>query len=399
MLAYEEALERILAALPPPKPERIALGHALARVLAERVDAPLDLPPFDNSAMDGYAVRAADLTAAGPGKPVRLPLAGRIAAGGTFQGELSPGTAVRVFTGSPVPLGADAVVMQEQTRALPSGEVEIAEPIESGENLRRRGEDIQQGAVLLEAGDVLTPGKLSLLAASGVAELVAGGQPIVGILATGSELKEPGEVLRPGQIYESNRFGLAAMTHRIGVAPMVSPLVRDDLEATRQALTQALDRCDVLVTSGGVSVGEMDFVREAFTALGGELQYWKVAIKPGRPFVFGQRRGKFLFGLPGNPVSALVTFQLLVRPALLRWQGATNVSLPEYHGVLGEALSNPDKRRHFMRVKVDAEGNVRSAGLQASHALRSLAAANGLLDLAPGETLAAGAKVRVLRWD
>ena len=219
---------------------------------------------------------------------------------------------------------------------------------------------------------------------------------MVGLLVTGSELKEPGELLMPGQIYESNRIALAALVRRAGAIPNVLPLVVDALAATRFALTEAFRQCDALITSGGVSVGEMDFIRRAFEEVGGTLQFWKVAIRPGRPFVFGRYGGKILFGLPGNPVSSLVTFLLLVRPALLRWQGAADISLPIRSGVLAEPLGNPESRRHFMRVKMDASGKVRSAGVQASHILSSMAAANGLLDLPPRATLAAGTAVQVI---
>ena len=219
---------------------------------------------------------------------------------------------------------------------------------------------------------------------------------MVGLLATGSELKEPGEPLVPGQIYESNRIALAALVRRAGGIPKVFPLVADALAATRFALTEAFSQCDAVVTSGGVSVGEMDFIKRAFEEIGGTLQFWKVAIRPGRPFVFGRFGKKFLFGLPGNPVSALVTFLLLVRPALRRWQGAADVSLPARPGVLAEPLANTEAAGTFMRVKMDASGKVRSAGVQASHILSSMAAANGLLDVPPHTVLAAGTVVQVI---
>jgi molybdopterin molybdotransferase len=222
---------------------------------------------------------------------------------------------------------------------------------------------------------------------------------VVGLLATGSELTEPGQPLAAGRIYESNRAALAALVARTGAVPKTFPIVADVLDGTRQALAAAFNQCDAVVTSGGVSVGEYDFLKRAFEQIGGELAFWKVAIKPGRPFAFGRLRGKLLFGLPGNPVSALVTFLLLVRPALLRWQGATGVSLPAHPAVLVEPLANQGERRHFMRVKVDSAGKVYSTGIQASHVLSSLAAANGLVDVPAHTTLAAGSAVAVLRWD
>ncbi len=221
----------------------------------------------------------------------------------------------------------------------------------------------------------------------------------MGLLASGSELLEGGQPLASGKIYESNRAGLAALAAQAGAIPRIFPLVKDSLADTRAALESAFAGCDVVVTSGGVSVGEMDFVKDAFEKIGGELQFWKVAIRPGRPFVFGRLGEKFLFGLPGNPVSAFVTFLLLVRPALARWQGARDVRLPAHPGTLVEPLVNPGERRHFTRVTVDAAGNVRSAGTQASHILSSLASADALVDVPPKTTLPAGAAVSVLRWE
>jgi len=262
-----------------------------------------------------------------------------------------------------------------------------------------RGEDVKRGARILVAGDIITASRICLLAALGLDEVRAGRQPVVALLATGSELREPGQPLRAGQIYESNRPGLAALVRGAGGIPKIVPLVTDSLASTRAALEEAFSHCDVVVTSGGVSVGEMDFVKQAFEEIGGELQFWRVAIKPGRPFVFGRQRQKLLFGLPGNPVSALVTFLLLVRPALIRWQGGTEVGLPRHSAVLGEPISNPGERRHFVRVRVDSAGQVYPAGVQASHILSSLAAANGLVDLPPESVLAAGTAVEVMRWE
>jgi len=400
VLELEEALGRVLGAVPPPVAEHISLSGAHGRVLAHPALSMVDLPPFDNSSMDGYAVRAADVAQASPQTPVRLRVAGKVAAGETFGGRVLPGTCVRLFTGSPLPTGADAVVMQEDTRVEPAAEaVQVLEVVKPWENVRLMGEDIRRGTTVGAAGEQVTAGRFSLLAAVGAAQVCVGRRPLVGLLATGSELKEPGEALAPGQIFESNRLGLAALVRGAGAIPRVFPLVPDELKPTRDALAAAFDRCDVVVTSGGVSVGEMDFVKQALTEAGGALEFWKVAVKPGRPFVFGKLHDKLLFGLPGNPVSALVTFLLLVRPALLRWQGATDISLPSHLCVLGEPFANDGARRHFLRVKVDAEGKVFSAGLQASHALSSLAAASGLVEVPPQTTLAAGTTVRVMRWE
>jgi molybdopterin molybdotransferase len=401
MLELEEALRRILAAVPQAVSERVPLEQAERRVLNEPVVSPVDLPLFDNSAMDGYAVRAADVANAKPGSPVRLRLAGKIAAGQSAKAQLSPGTCIRLFTGSVLPRGADAVVMQEDTQ-LAEGELDtvlILDTAKPWENVRLRGEDVKHGTRMLEAGQRLSVGALSLIRAVGMTHVNVGRIPLVGVVATGSELQEPGHPLQPGQIYESNRIGLAALVSRASSQPRVFPLVPDDAGETLAALKEAFAQCDAVVTSGGVSVGEMDLVKSAFEQLGGELQFWRVAIRPGRPFVFGRWREKLLFGLPGNPVSALVTFLLLVRPSLLQWQGATNLELPTHPALLAEQLANRGDRRHFVRVNVTTEGQVYSAGVQASHFLSSLAAANGLVDVPPRTTLAPGALVRVMRWD
>ena len=402
MLELEAAVQKILAAIPSPQPERISLADSHGRILRERVTAQVDLPTFDNSAMDGYAVRAADVTSARPESPVRLQLRGRVAAGEMFTGELGAGECVRLFTGSPLPRGADAVVMQEDTRieGANAGEVLFGDGVRPLENVRLRGTEVKQGSSLAEPGEVLTAGKLGLLAAAGVAEINVGRRPRIGLLTTGSELRAAGTTLAPGQIYESNRVALAPLIERAGGLPKLFPLVPDTLADMRRALENAFADCDAVVTCGGVSVGEMDFVKAAFSELGGELDFWKIAVRPGKPFVFGRCREKFLFGLPGNPVSAFVTFLLLVRPALLHWQGVSpaGAGLPSSPGVLAEALANTGDRRHFMRVRGEAGGKVFSAGLQAAHALRSLAAAEGLVDVPPHTTLAAGTTVPVLRW-
>ena len=403
MLELEKAVETILASVPAPKSAVIPLADAYRRVAWEKIQASTALPPFDNSAVDGYAVRAADVASANSQNPVRLQLSGKIAAGEHFRGELSAGQCIRIFTGSTLPAGADAVIMQEDTRTEPTrpGEMLFLDSAKPWENVRFRGEDVHLGAPVLRPGQILGAAQIGLLTACGVARVSVTQRPSVALLATGSELKEPaGESgLAPGQIYESNRAALTPLIAAAGGVPKIFPIVPDNAEATRAALAGALSECDLIVTCGGVSVGQMDFVKSAFEDLGGQLQFWKVAIKPGRPFVFGRRGEKLLFGLPGNPVSAFVTFLVLARPALLRWQGAEEIGLPICRGLLAEPISNPDHRRHFIRISLDSEGFVRLAGTQASHILSALAAANGLLDVPPKTTWAAGTTVQVLRWE
>ena len=400
LLELEEARERILRAIPCLPAESISSSAALGRIVAQPIQAPIDLPCFDNSAMDGYAVRAGDLQAATSDTPVALKLCGENPAGEILSGAVEPGTCARVFTGSALPSGADAVVMQEDTRTAPDHkEILFLEAVKPWENVRLQGEDVKRGAQLFACGEPLSIGGVGLLAALGVQQVRVHRQPVMGLASTGNELLEPGQPLTPGKIYESNRVTLAALVAKVATAPKVLALVADNLKATQAALEQAFDECDGVITTGGVSVGEHDLVKKAFADLGGVMEFWKVAIRPGKPFVFGRWREKFLFGLPGNPVSALVTFLLLVRPALLRWQGAVDAELPTTPGKLAEPFVNRGDRRHFMRVMLDRAGNVRSAGVQGSHILSSLAKANGLLNVPAQSTLEAGTIAPILRWD
>ncbi len=401
MLQLEDARNRILSEIKPGPAEPTPLNEAFLRVAAETVRAGIDLPSFDNSAMDGYAVQSRDIAGASAESPRSLVLQGTVAAGGVFAGKLQPGYCIRIFTGSPLPEGADAVVMQEDTRASlenPST-VTFLDTAKPWENIRLRGGDIRRDSIAIAPGETVTAGKLALLGALGVRELLTARRPIVAVMATGSELKEPGASLEPGQIFESNRLALAAMISSAGGIPRIFPLVEDQMAKTVAALEQGLAECDLLVTSGGVSVGEFDFVKSAWEKLGGELGFWKVAMQPGKPFVFGRRGDKFLFGLPGNPVSAAVTFLVLVRPAVRRWLGAIDLDVRRLRGTLAEPLVNRGDRRHFMRVVLSSEGEVRSAGVQSSHALNSWSRANGLVEAPPKTNLPEGSQVLVLPLD
>jgi molybdopterin molybdotransferase len=401
MLSLEQARERILDALRPLPAERADLNQALGRFTAEPLRSTVDLPPADNSAMDGYAVRSEDLASAGADAPVALRVIGTAPAGAVLDKVVGQGTCARVFTGSTLPGGADAVVLQEDVKQnfQDPSRLWFVESAPPWENVRLRGEDVQAGALLLEAGERLTAPRLSFLAAAGISAVRAARRPVAGLLATGDELREPGRPLEAGAIYESNRIGLAALARQAGAIPKVYPLVRDELAATKAALQQALAECDVVISTGGVSVGEMDWVKAAWTAIGGQIDFWTVAMRPGKPFAFGRRKEKVLLGLPGNPVSALVSFLLLARPALLRLQGAREVLPRTVPAALSEALANHAGRRHFMRVKLDERGGARSAGRQASHILSAMARADGLVDVPPKATLAAGTLVSVLTWD
>jgi molybdopterin molybdotransferase len=401
MIEVEEAVGRILAGVREALPaESAPLAEAAGRVARGNVAAPLDLPPFDNSAMDGYAVRAADVSAAAPDKPVLLTVIGRCAAGEWFSGTVGAAQAVRVFTGAPLPAGADAVVMQEDTRAEDAAEARVAvlDPVKPWENVRFRGEDVRAGENVVADGDELSIGHVSLLAALGFGSVIVSRRPRVGLLATGNELREAGEPLAPGQIHESNRAGLAVLARHLGAVPVAYPLVPDDPATTARALERTFGECDLVVSTGGVSVGETDFVKQAFEALGGRLDFWRVRIKPGKPVTFGLHGGKLFFGLPGNPVSALVGFTVFVAPALRALQGARETSGAGHIAELAEPLANHGDRRHFIRVRFDAAGRVCSAGAQASHILKAVVVAEGLVDVPPETVLAAGTKVRVFRW-
>ena len=400
MISLEAALERVWSELRPCPSTEVALSEAVGRYVAEGIRAPFRLPRFDYSAMDGYLVRSEDLKMASDTSPVSLRLCGTLRAGAGDGGAVRPGECVRIFTGSPLREPGNAVVMQEDVAVDPDGlHIRFTESVAPWENIRMAGEDIRQNDSVIDKGKVVSLCNVPLLASLGIDRVIVGGSPVVGVMATGSELREAGgPPLGTGEIYESNRLMIATGLKRLNVKPKIYPLIPDDLKATRSELEKAFAECDLVVTSGGVSVGEFDFVKEAFESLGGKIDLWKIAIKPGKPFVFGRLGERFLFGLPGNPVSAFVTFLIMVGPAIRRLQGAGSLSLPTQIGHLEMPLSNPGNRRHFMRVHVDDKGGVRSSGLQASHALKGLSCANGLVDFPPGTTMPVGSKIQVIRW-
>ena len=397
MISLEQAQESILGAIPSPDIEYISPTAARDRVLALDIRATLNLPAFDNSAMDGFAIRSQETLGATSESPITLRDLGISAAGDATAPDVQAGTCVRIFTGAPIPHGADAVVMQEDTRQV-GDQVHILDSVRAWENVRFKGEDIRSGNVVLTAGRRLNSAALGLIAALGINTLQVGRRPRLTILATGDELKDSSEPLAEGQIYESNRLMISAMLEAAGALCQYMAIVPDDPLATENALAQALDSSDAVVTTGGVSVGERDHIKAAFWRLGGQLHLWRVAIKPGKPFAFGQLGGKLLFALPGNPVSAFVTGLLLVRPAVLRFQGAHQVHLPRFNAVAGERFENRGDRRHFVRVLINNEHRVVSAGTQAAHFMGSLALAEGLVDLGPGTTIQPGETLEVLNF-
>lgn len=392
MLTFEEALEHLLrAAHPVQGEESVPLKAALERVLVHALVSPLNVPPWDNSAMDGYAVRCADLLMAG----TVLPVSQRIPAGGIAQ-PLVPGTAARIFTGAPVPVGADAVVMQERCRPAGENSIAIDALPRFGENIRRAGEDIKTGDEILSAGTLLSPQAIGLAASVGAAQLVVARRLKVGLLTTGDELIEPGEPLPSGGIYNSNRAWLKAMLERLGCEVNDKGHLPDTLEATRQALRQSALSQDIILTTGGVSVGEEDHVKPAVEAEG-ELNLWKIAIKPGKPLAFGKVGQADFVGLPGNPVSAFVTFLVLVRPFIRKRQGLmTDITSRAWSLTSGSDWLKPDKRREFLRASIAEDGKVVLYPHQGSGVLTSTVKSSGLIDNSPNQVIRVGDAVRFL---
>jgi molybdopterin molybdotransferase len=392
MLSFEQALEKLLSAAQPVEEIRsLPLTAAAGRVLALPQQSTVASPPLDNSAMDGYAVRLADITAAG----VCLPVSQRIPAG-TVGTTLQAGTAARIFTGAPVPAGADAVIMQERCEHGEAGVV-INHVPRANENIRRAGEDISVGDQILEAGIKLRPQDIALAASAGLPELPVYRRLRVGVFFTGDELVQPGEPLPPGAIYNSNRYALRALLEGLGCEVRDLGTVPDNLESTRDALRRAASDNDLIITSGGVSVGEEDHVKPAVEAEG-QLDMWKIAIKPGKPLAFGEVRregGKAWFiGLPGNPVSAIVTFLIMVRPFVLRLQGVANVTPRTFNLRADFDWLRPDVRAEFLRVRMNENGGVDLHPNQGAGVVTSLCWGDGLVMNRPSLAISKGDTVR-----
>ena len=392
LLSIDEALERILASARPLEGEQVPLESAVGRVLAEPALAAIDLPPFPSSAMDGFALRAADA-------PSTLSVVARIAAGRPTGRPLAPGEAAAIATGGVVPDGADAVVPVEYV-VEHDNSVEIPAPVDVGANVRPRGGDVRAGEIVLPAGARLGPAQIGALAAAGVAVVTCARRPRAALLTTGTELRRAGEPLSPGQIYESNGPMLEAQLRSAGADVERLPPVEDDPAAHRHALERALE-ADVVVTSGGVSVGPHDLVRGIEADLGVEEVFWRVAVKPGKPISFGVRGATLVFGLPGNPVSSLVGFELFVRPALAALQGAANPGPDFEAGRLTTSLRRNPARDELVRARrTTGEDGSRldPLGGQESHMIVRAAAANALVLVPRGDgELAAGETVRYLR--
>jgi molybdopterin molybdotransferase len=376
LVAYDEAISLLLQqARTVRETEKVALGEGQGRVLARQVTSPLNVPPLDNSAMDGYAVRAAEIE---PGK--RMPVSQRIPAG-TVGNPLKTGTCARIFTGAPVPPGADAVIMQENATHQANDRVSFESVPRSGDNIRSAGEDIRTGDIILEPGNRIEPQHLGLAASVGLAELEVFRRLKVATFFTGDEIVEPGKPLGEGEIYNSNQYHLNALIQKLGCDIVNLGIVKDRLDTTRATILEAARSADLVVTSGGVSVGEEDHVRSAIEELG-TISMWRLKIKPGKPLVLGHVEETPIIGLPGNPVSAFVTCLLFVRPFLLRMQGLNEVAPSSYPVTADFDWTRPGIRREFLRARVRNEEGEALADIhprQGSGVLSSTCWANGLV--------------------
>ena len=394
MLSVEEARQQMLNTIPVLPTERREILSCAGYVLAEALHAEENIPPFDNSAMDGYAVRAADVQNASEAKPAVLSVMETIAAGYVPTTQVGTGQASRIMTGAMMPEGADAVVMQEVTQRE-GDEVKIFEGIDKTGNVRFTGESVAEGQQVMGKGKYLRPPEVSMLASLNRPEVTVYRKPTVAIVSTGDELMLLGEPLEPGKIRESNRYGLYAQVEEAGGIPIDMGIAPDDEAEIERIFRAALAKSDALITSGGVSVGEHDFVKSVLERLG-EINFWRVAMKPGKPQAYGISDGKPIFGLPGNPVSSLVVFELFVRPALLKMAGHTELLRPTFKATLAEPITNRDGRVNYMRAILKASnGNytAETTGPQGSGILHSLVLANGLITIPAGATLGAGETV------
>ena len=407
MITIEEALSIILAHIKPLKSESFELADCLDRVLTRDYTAREDIPPFANSAMDGYAVRAVDTRGAAPERPIILAVLEDLPAGRVSRFEVGENQAIRIMTGAPLPPGADSVVKVEDTG---SGKVEdkgremvlIYQEADPGEHVRAAGESVKKGELVLERGTVLRPQEIGLLAALGYSRVNLIPPPRVGIISTGDELQKIDEELRPGKIRDCNLYSLAAVVRQYGGIPVTLGIASDRKEELKRRLTVAFTT-NLILTSGGVSVGKYDLVREVLSEMGGELLINRVAMKPGKPLTFTMARGIPVFSLPGNPVSVLVSFLQFVRPALLKMQGKTKLRKPEVDAILVEDCEERTGRTHLVRVTVELEDGVyyaRPTGPQGSGILRSLVLSNGLMVIPPNRgPLKAGTEVKVIMID
>jgi len=382
MLKFLEARQIVLERLAPREPKRVPLAQALGLAVAEDLHSPEPVPPFTNSAMDGFALRASDCTGATQDTPIRLRVTGDLAAGSVALEPMAPGTALRIMTGAPMPMGADSVIPIEHTRH-DADWVELAKPLRLGANVRLAGEDLPEGGLVVKLGTTLRPGEIGVLASTGFAEVPVFPRARVAILTTGDELVDCGTRPGPGQIRDANIHALSAQITALGGIPIPFPRVVDSREGDEAALRQAIESCDMVLTTGGVSVGDYDFVKPGLEALGADSVFWRVAQKPGGPLGFWMLNRKPVFGIPGNPVAAMLMVEEYVRPALRKMMGFGHLFRPERMGILEQAWrkSGPDGKVHFLRVAVREKDGLLHASLtgpQGSGILSSMLKANAL---------------------
>jgi len=385
LISIDDARARVLAEAFPLPVETLPLAEVMGRVLGEEIVASHSVPPFDNAGMDGFAVRAVDIVDATADTPVSLQVLETIPAGHVATRALGPEQAAKIMTGAPIPEGADVVVQSEMAEET-DGRVVVFEAAKRGKNIRRAGEDVGAGDRVLGPGSVLGPAEIGLIASLGHPTVQVHQRPRVAVLSTGSELVEVDRSLGPGQIRNSNSYSLRALCQQMGIEPTMLGIVPDDYDATRDLVQKGLGY-DVLLTTGGVSVGQFDFIKDIQDDLGVQRKLWGVAMKPGKPLVFGVHDNTLVFGLPGNPVSAMVSFELFVRPALLRLMGHVNTVRPLYQAIISEDASNPDGRVYVVRVRAwreDDTWHVSATGAQGSGILRSMVGANGLVFIPGG---------------
>ncbi|MBA7478211.1 MAG: molybdopterin molybdenumtransferase MoeA [Dehalococcoidia bacterium] len=406
MISVEEALEKVLSYVSVLDGEEKPILHCLGQVLNEDVYSAIDVPPRDNSAMDGYAVKAEDVAGATPSSPVFLDVIGEVKAGDIPKEEVGALTALRIMTGAPIPRGADSVVQFEDTdealrRERPPFQIGILHQITKGQNVRRASEDIALGQLVLKKGTVLRPAEVGVLASLGKETTRVIRRPVVAIIATGDELVALGQPLPEGKIYNSNSFSVAAQVLRYGGIPQVLGIARDRVKDIKDKIKEALS-ADLLLTSGGVSMGNYDLVKDVL-AKQGEVSFWTVRMKPGKPLAFGMIKGVPHLGLPGNPVSSMITFELFARPAILKMMGKKNLSKPTIEAILDGHIKNTDGRRIFARAIVSREGDrylARIVGPQGSGVLTSMSRANGLVIVPEDvEAVEEGETVKVLMLD
>ncbi len=394
MLSVEQARQQMLDTIGVLPTEQKEILECSGYVLAEGLYASENIPPFDNSAVDGFAVISSDVKDASKENPIDLSVVETIAAGYAPEKKVSPGSAARIMTGAMMPDGADAVVMQEVTE-FDGDTVEIFESVDKSENVRFTGESVKVKDCVMLNGKILRPSEISMMASLNCATVAVYRKPVVAIVSTGDELTPIGETLKPGKIRDSNRYGLYAQVQNAGGIPIDMGIAPDDEDETERIFLKSLSHADALITSGGVSVGEHDVVRNVLTKLG-QMHFWRVAMKPGKPQVYGFIDDKPIFGLPGNPVSSLVVFELFVRPALLKMAGHTELLRPIFEAVLRTDVMNSDGRVNYMRAIISKENGeylVQTTGPQGSGILHSLVLANGLITIPAGVTLSAGERV------